>query len=208
MEDATLISKKELLELTGISYGQLYRWKRKGLIPDEWFIKKAAFTGQETFFPRDLVLPRIELIKEMKEDLSLDSLADVFSPNSDTMELTPQQLIERNIVSSSSAELFHTCCGKRATLRFYEGLALFVLDRLILSGSINADEGRQVLAVLMKHDEAAEPAQSDLLLFRKLGVFCCLLLSPPCKICPGEGIRIIEQINLFAAAEELKLKLL
>ena len=27
-----LISKKDLLELTGISYGQLYRWKRKKII--------------------------------------------------------------------------------------------------------------------------------------------------------------------------------
>lgn len=48
-----LISKKELLELTGISYGQLYRWKRKQLIPEEWFIRKSVFTGQETFFQRN-----------------------------------------------------------------------------------------------------------------------------------------------------------
>ncbi|MFZ7625597.1 DUF4004 family protein, partial [Bacillus cereus] len=46
-----LISKKDLLELTGISYGQLYRWKRKNLIPEDWFVRKSTFTGQETFFP-------------------------------------------------------------------------------------------------------------------------------------------------------------
>lgn len=46
-----LISKKELLEMTGISYGQLYRWKRKQLLPEDWFIRRSAFTGQETFFP-------------------------------------------------------------------------------------------------------------------------------------------------------------
>jgi predicted site-specific integrase-resolvase len=51
MGDESLISKKELLERYGISYGALYRWKRKGLIPDEWFIKKSTVTGQETFFP-------------------------------------------------------------------------------------------------------------------------------------------------------------
>lgn len=44
-----LISKKDLLDETGISYGQLYRWKRKQLIPEEWFIRKSTFTGQETF---------------------------------------------------------------------------------------------------------------------------------------------------------------
>ena len=37
-----LISKKELLAKFGISYGALYRRKRMGLIPEEWFIKKSA----------------------------------------------------------------------------------------------------------------------------------------------------------------------
>lgn len=73
-----LISKKELLEITRISYGQLYRWKRKNLIPEDWFIKKASFTGQETFFPRDKVLERIEKIKNFKDDISLNSLPVCF----------------------------------------------------------------------------------------------------------------------------------
>ena len=67
-----LISKKDLLSKTNISYGHLYRWKRKNIIPEEWFIKKSAFTGQETFFPRDKILERIELILSMKEETSLD----------------------------------------------------------------------------------------------------------------------------------------
>lgn len=46
-----LIAKKELLSRYGISYGALYRWKRKGLIPEEWFIRRSTVTGQETFFP-------------------------------------------------------------------------------------------------------------------------------------------------------------
>ena len=70
-----LISKKELLTKYGISYGALYRWKRKGLIPEEWFIKKATSTGQETFFPTALVCERIELILKQKEDILLDDLA-------------------------------------------------------------------------------------------------------------------------------------
>mgnify|MGYP002678877869 FL=1 len=61
-----LISKKDLLETAKISYGQLYRWKRMDLIPEEWFIKKATPTGQETFFVRDKILERIELILSMK----------------------------------------------------------------------------------------------------------------------------------------------
>ena len=70
-----LISKKELLERYGISYGALYRWKRKGLIPEDWFLKKATVTGQETFFPKALICERVELIQSQKDELSLDELA-------------------------------------------------------------------------------------------------------------------------------------
>ena len=71
------ISKKELLERTGISYGQLYRWKRERLIPEEWFVKRSAVTGQETYFPKDQILERIEAIVDLKEDHSLEEIRGV-----------------------------------------------------------------------------------------------------------------------------------
>ncbi len=79
MSNDALISKKELLERYNISYGALYRWKRKGLIPDDWFVKKSTVTGQETFFPEELVCGRIEMIQSMKEDVLLDELAKKLS---------------------------------------------------------------------------------------------------------------------------------
>lgn len=78
-----LISKKELLERYGISYGALYRWKRKGLIPEEWFLKKATVTGQETFFPKELICERVELIQSQKDDYSLDELSKQFHKESE-----------------------------------------------------------------------------------------------------------------------------
>ncbi len=78
-ENANEISKKDLLRKYGISYGALYRWKRKGLIPEDWFIKRATVTGQETFFPEKLVCERIELIQSKKDEASLDELAAEFS---------------------------------------------------------------------------------------------------------------------------------
>ena len=65
---------KDLLAKYGISYGALYRWKRMGLISEDWFLKKAAVTGQETFFPRGLICERVELILG-KKDVSLEELA-------------------------------------------------------------------------------------------------------------------------------------
>lgn len=83
--DEDLITKKDVLEQTGISYGQLYRWKRKGLIPEAWFIRKATVTGQETFFPRDKILARIAQIQSLKEEQSLDELVQILAP-----ETTPE----------------------------------------------------------------------------------------------------------------------
>jgi len=82
-----LISKKNLLEKYNISYGALYRWKRKGLIPDEWFIKKSTVTGQETFFPEKLVCKRIETIQSMKDEILLDELAKKLSGEDDGVEM-------------------------------------------------------------------------------------------------------------------------
>lgn len=69
-----LISKREVLEKYGISYGALYRWKRMGLIPEDWFVKKSAVTGQETFFPRDMMCERMELILRLKDTMSLEDI--------------------------------------------------------------------------------------------------------------------------------------
>lgn len=79
-DEEELIAKKDVLKLTGISYGQLYRWKRKGLIPEAWFIRRSTFTGQETFFPKEKILSRIELIRSLKEEQSLDDLVRVLAP--------------------------------------------------------------------------------------------------------------------------------
>lgn len=79
--ETTLISKKELLQQTGISYGQLYRWKREKLIPESWFIKQASYTGQETFFPREQILPRIQAILDNKDKYSLSELSRMLSPD-------------------------------------------------------------------------------------------------------------------------------
>lgn len=74
--DEDYISKKEVLEQYHISYGALYRWKRMGLIPEDWFIRKATATGQETFFRRKQICDRVEMILARKERVSLEELAE------------------------------------------------------------------------------------------------------------------------------------
>lgn len=83
------ITKKQLLEEMNISYGQLYRWKRMGLIPESWFIKRPSSTGQETILPRKKVTGRIKDIQQRMETQSLDSLAAryAFSPDRQVISL-------------------------------------------------------------------------------------------------------------------------
>lgn len=111
-----LISKKELLERTSISYGQLYRWKRKNLIPEEWFIRKSTFTGQETFFPREEILKRISMIQKMKENLSLDEMREMLSPKMKDVSMTAdncfikvwfQGLLLKPIQKTEEVRFFH-----------------------------------------------------------------------------------------------------
>lgn len=88
-----MISKKELLNELNISYGQLYRWKREGLIPDEWFIKQAVSTGQETFFKREDIIPRIKTILELKEKYQLEDIKKFLNPKIDERQFFIKDLM-------------------------------------------------------------------------------------------------------------------
>lgn len=203
-----LISKKDLLELTNISYGQLYRWKRKGLIPEDWFIKKSSYTGQETFFPRSPVLSRIEKIKDMKEDISLDDLANIFSPALSNLCLDARELSQRNMVSSETMNLFLDRHKDRQLLSFQDILAVWILNKFLIAGDISLDEGRNLLDVLEEGLLRFAEGPSELYLLRKLGVFICFAVSPPCQICLDKNTRLISKTNVNTIIEELNLKLI
>ncbi|MBQ3000978.1 MAG: DUF4004 family protein [Bacilli bacterium] len=91
--EVNMISKKDLLKQMNISYGQLYRWKREGLIPDEWFNKQAVSTGQETYFKKDLIIPRIEKILELKDKYQLYELVKILEPRLDDRLFTLQEVV-------------------------------------------------------------------------------------------------------------------
>ena len=123
MGNEALISKKELLERYSISYGALYRWKRKGLIPDEWFIKKSTVTGQETFFPEKLVCERVELIISKKEDVLLDELAKTIS-----REENKNEFVVLNTEFGDKS--FKVCDIKNITVVNKDGVAVEIFEMI------------------------------------------------------------------------------
>jgi len=202
-----LISKKELLDLTGISYGQLYRWKRKRLIPEEWFIKKPSFTGQETFFPKDDILKRIDKIINMKDDLSLDDIAEKVSPGPVSLNLNKNELVERGIVSASSIEYYIKHQFNTDVFNFEKILFIYILDKMFQSGLLNIDEGAIVLQVLEDNYRKFDEKNCDVVFMRKLGISSCLLIQVPGLYFFESNTKLILKINIGSCIEELKIKL-
>lgn len=207
MNDEEVISKKDLLELTGISYGQLYRWKRKNLIPEEWFIRRSSYTGQETFFPKLKILQRIDRIINMKDGLSLDELADVFSPSLGEVSQTPDELLERNIVTKFALELFDEEHGRLETLAFADILSVYVLEKLLKSGQITREEGRMLISVMREHYSTFADKPCELVLVRKMGVPLLFLTESAEHIYFDKDVKRVFRLPLRIYIEELKLKI-
>ncbi len=119
-----LMTKKELLDMFGISYGALYRWKRKNLIPDAWFIHKSTVTGQETFLPRDRVIERVQTIMRLKDTMSLDEIAESFVPQKSAASTETDEIILRGIADERQIEAFAAASGKAPPYRWHELLEL------------------------------------------------------------------------------------
>ncbi len=131
MGDEHLISKKEVLAQMGISYGQLYRWKRKGLIPESWFIRRSTFTGQETFFPKDKIVERIGRIKDMKGEHALDDLAEVISEHVNAkLQVAFGKLKQLGWFDEELARSCGIVEDEAATLSLRDALCLAVLKKL------------------------------------------------------------------------------
>ena len=128
MEDMDgLISKKEILAHYGISYGALYRWKRLKLIPEEWFIKKSASTGQETYFEKALICPRIEEILSLRDSMSLEEMERHFNGGAQERPPCEEQL---EITHASGAV-------SRLQLRDIRSIALLRRDGVRVELSLN-----------------------------------------------------------------------
>lgn len=203
-----LISKKELLELTGISYGQLYRWKRKDLIPEEWFIRKSTYTGQETFFPRQKILERIDKILNKREGQSLDDLADLLSPHPAEIALYKQELLQRNVVSAMSLDFLVEHLGDSDIFPFDKILFAYVLEHMLRTGEMSLGEGEILLQTLRDQYHHFAGKSCELIFIRKMGVSVFLLHDSKSEICFESGIRIVVRLGISDCVEELKNKLL
>lgn len=205
--EQNLISKKELLDLTGISYGQLYRWKRKSLIPEEWFIKKSSYTGQETFFPKEKIIDRIGKIMNMKGDLSLNDIADAVSPMPVSLTLTRDELKERGIVTDITLNLYLELYPDTVQFTFEKLLNLYIANKLFESGAISTEEGRLLLEVMENNYSNTGGRGGNVYVIRKSGVTICILEAGEKEIFFDQTAKIAAVENISGCTEELKNKI-
>lgn len=204
--EETLISKKELLQLTNISYGQLYRWKRKNLIPEEWFIKKSVSTGQETFFPKEQILERIERIIELKDTVSLDELSEIFSPTVEEPTFDSSELVNKNIVSQQSLQLYQSMTGVSANLSdLKEVLMVKILQDYVATGTITFDEGKMIQIFLNQHFSKLTYEKSSIFLMRHLGLPFVVGAVDKDMVLMDEQDRLVLEISVAKELSQIKL---
>ncbi len=197
--DDNLISKRELLEVTGISYGALYRYKRKGLIPDDWFIRKSTFTGQETFFPREKILARMEQILSLKEDASLDDIADMLSP-----ETAQNMTIDRELMLEKLSPPIRSLAARYNTepvVSLIPLLAVSTADAALKTGLASLPECEQILQLLLSFHVPQKGER--LLCYRVSGVFFCIVSSG--AVWAGAEQRLVLEFDLEERVSALKL---
>lgn len=202
-----LISKKDILSLTGISYGQLYRWKRKNLIPEDWFIKKPSFTGQETFFPKEKILDRINKIISLKDDMPLDDLADMFSPKVDVDNVSEEILLSNKMVSNEAFNIYKSIYGEKRVYSFKEILCMCILDNTLIKGDITIDEGKLIIDTILDNYDLLQSKEGVVVLGRKLGVSMCIAIASGSEVIMDKSSKLVLNIRLSKYVEELKLKL-
>lgn len=193
-----LISKKDLLVECDITYGQLYRWKRKKLIPDEWFIRKSTFTGQETFLPKTKVLQRIKAIQQYKNDYALDEMVKLFEAASNEPKA---EYLDNEALIQTWAGFFKQEIGEKLLAQYPEDTAVYVgtiLNEVITRSILSMDEAQALQAFLL--ESAHNNKTAELYICRKFAVTFYLLVEQNTPIQLDNSVRVIEIIsaeNLF-----------
>lgn len=201
-----LISKKEILDMTGISYGQLYRWKRKELIPEEWFIKKSSYTGQETFFPREKIINRINKIIDLKDDMPLDDLATMFTNKPKVDDVSEEYLIEKEIIREETLPIYKDIFREKEEYNFKDVLLMDILQREFDLGKLTISEIEVILKLINKEYKSIEEKDGTLYIIRRLGIGICVVAYRE-KIIVDDGSKIIGEINIKNIIENLKMRL-
>ena len=199
------ISKKDLLKTTGISYGQLYRWKREGLIPEEWFVKHSSPTGQETYFPQEKILKRIHAIQQLKDSYSLEELARILTPEVSNRLFCEEDLEHFDELDIDVAADFMDAMSKDSFV-FLEVLVMIALSQAMVDSAITEEERTHAVSFLSKRMSELHSADYVLELLQAQGHLYVLLKKEGSEVYLDDGLVAIRSIHLNELSNAIKLK--
>lgn len=199
------ISKKDLLKTTGISYGQLYRWKREGLIPEEWFVKRSSPTGQETYFPQEKILKRIHAIQQLKDSYSLEELARILTPEVSNRLFCEEDLEHFDELDIDVAADFMDAMSKDSFV-FLEVLVMIALSQAMVDSAIIEEERTHAVSFLSKRMSELHSADYVLELLQAQGHLYVLLKKEGSEVYLDDGLVAIRFIHLNELSNAIKLK--
>ncbi|KTT83270.1 DUF4004 family protein [Mammaliicoccus sciuri] len=192
--DIQLISKKELLVECGITYGQLYRWKRKKLIPDEWFIRKSTYTGQESFFPREKILKRISDIQKYKNTYSLDELAEIL--NKDNTPKDEKKINNESLIQKWS-DYFKQEIGEELLNSYPEDEAVYagvILNDVMNQNILSLSELKELREFLI--NRGTLKFNAELYINRKLGLAFYFIVEKNSQIILEDNVKTIYSTHI------------
>lgn len=199
------ITKKELLNETGISYGQLYRWKREGLIPEEWFIKQPSFTGQETIFPRNKILNRIKAIQELKDKYSLEELAKILSPEVAERYFTTEDLKVIEEIKDNLIPAFIQAFQKN-NFSFIEVLIMIALSDFKEHSDISRGQLTEIVEGLKDYLPKMKSTGYILILFDRQKDYYATIYEEQAQVYIDSRLSIVKEIHINDLSNSLKLK--
>ncbi|WP_243456497.1 DUF4004 family protein [Mobilitalea sibirica] len=200
-----LISKKDLLAITGISYGQLYRWKRERLIPEEWFIKQSAYTGQETFFPREQILSRVKSILELKDKYSLEELAKILSPETSLTKITIKDLYEIEEINKGLLELLPKIY-KNDYYDFIDVVFIVAVSESTTKAGLTNQQCAELIGYSIPVVSKQKSTNITCTVF-SVGEEYHMVISPSSLSLDFDGgIQIIDRLSLSEVADKIKIK--
>lgn len=200
-----LISKKDLLAITGISYGQLYRWKRERLIPEEWFIKQSAYTGQETFFPREQILSRIKSILELKDQYSLEELAKILSPETSVATISMEDLVQVEELEEGVLGILPEVFGKKY-FDFGEIALSIAISRAAERIGLSTGQLAQLLEKSVAAASNRKTTDAICTIFHTNGEYYTVFSQGPAALAFDSSIEVDEQISLSEITDMIKFK--
>ncbi len=216
VDEEEMISKKEVLTEAGITYGQFYRWKREGLIPESWFERRSTFTGQEAFLPKAKILERIERIKALKDEHSLEEIAQLLYPEATGETISPENL---GWISKEVLDYYTAARARSGPFAFAEIFQMAALEKLRELDLELEEIGLALSTLQQDHLNLGDEKLGWLLLVIRKPISLALLPTKKprtisfCCIVPSDHFRLdpeaqaVAQVDLNKLLEETKIKI-